>query len=161
MGKVCIECGHTLPTDVNQLYHEKLFKKTKILKLVQCEKCDKICDKYVEYEGALLLLDVTLQNRAALRHLLINEDHSSTILKVTLLTLIIDAYCRWFNSRDSHQFFEQEFEFYTKFAESVTSLVIFLTVSLLTILNTCVSSINSSVSVSRLVTGLLLSFCTR
>ena len=79
---------------VSKLYHEKLYKKTRILKLLQCEKCDSICDKYLEYEGTLKLLDVALQNPAALRHLLINENYSSSILKVTLLTLIIDSYCR-------------------------------------------------------------------
>ena len=95
MSKVCIECGEPLPSSVTKLYHERLFKKTKILKLVQCERCDAVCDKYLEYEGTLLLLDVGLQNKSALRHLLINEDHSAAILKVSLLTLIIDAYCRY------------------------------------------------------------------
>ena len=95
MSKVCIECGEPLPASVTKLYHERLFKKTKILKLVQCERCDAVCDKYLEYEGTLLLLDVGLQNKSALRHLLINEDHSAAILKVSLLTLIIDAYCRY------------------------------------------------------------------
>ena len=65
------------------------------MKLVQCERYDAVCDKYLEYEGTLLLLDVGLQNKSALRHLLINEDHSSAILKVSLLTLIIDGYCRY------------------------------------------------------------------
>ena len=157
MAKVCIECGHRLPQDVTQLYHEKLFKKTKILKLLQCEKCDEVCDKYVEYEGTLLLLDVALQRKPALRHLLINEDHSSTILKVTLLTLIIDGYCRWSETGGRQQFFEQEFEFYTKFAESFSSLAIYLTVTLLTIISCC----QVKTSLPRLVTGLLLSFCTR
>ena len=95
MSKVCIECGEPLSASVTKLYHERLFKKTKILKLVQCERCDAVCDKYLEYEGTLLLLDVGLQNKSALRHLLINEDHSAAILKVSLLTLIIDAYCRY------------------------------------------------------------------
>ena len=94
MTKVCINCGHSVGAVVSKLYHEKLYKKTKILKLLQCEKCDSICDKYLEYEGTLKLLDVALQNPAALRHLLINENYSSSILKVTLLTLIIDSYCR-------------------------------------------------------------------
>ena len=58
MSKVCIECGEPLPPSVTKLYHERLFKKTKILKLVQCERCDEVCDKYLEYEGTLLLLDV-------------------------------------------------------------------------------------------------------
>ena len=94
MSKVCVQCGREVGYNVTQLYHQKLFQKTKILKLLQCEFCDQICDKYLEYEGTLLLLDVALQNRAALRHILINEDHCSSILKVSLLTLIIDSYCR-------------------------------------------------------------------
>ena len=94
MSKVCIQCGREVGNNVTKLYHQKLFKKTRILKLVQCEYCDKICDKYLEYEETLLLLDVALQNRSALRHILINENHCSSILKVSLLTLIIDSYCR-------------------------------------------------------------------
>merc|ERR1712189_145436 len=113
---------------VSKLYHEKLYKKTKILKLLQC---DSICDKYLEYEGTLKLLDVALQNPAALRHLLINENYSSSILKVTLLTLIIDSYCRWSDNREIQQFFEQEFEFYTKFAEAFSSLISYLMISVI------------------------------
>ena len=142
MSKVCVECGHKV-ADSEQLYHEKLFKKTKILKLLQCDKCDAICDKYLEYEGTLKLLDASLQNLAAFRHLLINENNSSTILKVTLVTLIIDAYCRWSDNKEMSQFFEQEFEFYTKFGEAVTSLAVYLVITLVIVINT--SNVTTSV----------------
>ena len=98
MAKVCINCGALVINEngelASQLYDEKLYNKSKIIKLQHCDHCDKVCDKYLEYDGTLLLLDAALQSKPALRHLLINENHSVTILKVSLLTLIIDGYCR-------------------------------------------------------------------
>ena len=98
MTKVCINCGALVINEngelASKLYDEKLYNKSKIIKLLQCDRCDRVCDKYLEYDGTLLLLDAALQSKAALRHLLINENHSPTILKVSLLTLIVDGYCR-------------------------------------------------------------------
>ena len=98
MTKVCINCGALVINENGELacklYDEKLYNKSKIIKLLHCDHCDKVCDKYLEYDGTLLLLDAALQSKAALRHLLINENHSPTILKVSLLTLIVDGYCR-------------------------------------------------------------------
>eukprot|EP00092_Neocalanus_flemingeri_P035455 GFUD01038580.1.p1 GENE.GFUD01038580.1~~GFUD01038580.1.p1 ORF type:complete len:235 (-),score=37.35 GFUD01038580.1:51-755(-) len=161
MSKICINCG--LPvldrngTKVTQLYDEKLYKKSKILKLLQCEVCDKICDRYLEYEGPLILLDLALQNKSAYRHVLINKNHAATILKMSLLTLIVEGYCRWATFQTGGQFFEQEFQFYTNVGEALASLVVFLLVSIFIILNTSMVK----PSVVRLVLGLLLAYCTR
>ena len=98
MPKVCIHCGLVVTDEsgeaVTKLYDEKLYKKSRIIKLVQCPHCGRVCDKYLEYDGTLLLLDAALQSKPALRHFLINEDHSATIRKVSLLTLIVEGYCR-------------------------------------------------------------------
>lgn len=66
---------------------------------------------------------------------------------------------RWADNREIQQFFEQEFEFYTKFAESLASLLVYVTISLFIILN--LSNCNIKTSISRLVQGLLLAYCTR
>ena len=99
MTKVCISCGRQIPLDNeksnSKLYDENLYKKSKILKLRSCPHCGCICDKYIEYEGTLILLDLALQSDAAFRHVLINENHMPTILKMVLLTLIVEGYCRY------------------------------------------------------------------
>ena len=64
---------------------------------------------------------------------------------------------RWAENREIQQFFEQEYEFYTKFAEAVSCLLIYLSISTFIILNT--SSLRTSFP--RLVLGLLLAFCSR
>ena len=66
-------------------------------------------------------------------------------------------YFRWAENREIQQFFEQEYEFYTKFAEALSCLLIYLTISTFIILNT--SSLVTSLP--RLVLGLLLAFCSR
>jgi len=162
MSKVCINCGITVTNDngeaVSKLYDEKLYKKSRILKLVQCSHCGRLCDKYLEYDGTLLLLDAALQSKPALRHFLINEDHSATIRKVSLLTLIVDGYCRWSGQpSEQRQFFEQEFEFYSRVGEATASLLVYLAVSSFLI----VSSSSKVSSVVTLVHGLLLAYCTR
>jgi len=161
MTKICINCGAPVlgknGEESSKLFDENLYKKTKILKLLPCEKCGTICDRYLEYEGTLILLDLALQNKAAYRHVLINENHTSTILKMSLLTLIVEGYCRWATFQTGGQFFEQEFQFYTNVGEALTSLGVYLLVSVFIILNT--SLVRSSVP--RLVLGLLLAYCTR
>ena len=98
MSKVCINCGSPVLNkngESRHLFDENLYKKSKILKLLPCESCGTICDSYLEYEGTLILLDLALQNKAAYRHVLVNENHASTILKMSLLTLIVEGYCRY------------------------------------------------------------------
>ena len=45
-------------------------------------------------EGTLVLLDIALQSQAVLRHVLVNSEHTLLILKMVLITLIVDGYCR-------------------------------------------------------------------
>jgi len=160
MTKICIYCGSPVLNKNGQegkLFDENLYKKSKILKLLSCENCGNICDKYVEYEGTLILLDLALQNKEAYRHVLFNENHTSTILKMALLTLIVEGYCRWATNLTGGQFFEQEFQFYTNVGEALGSLTVYVLISTIIILNKCLGR----VSLIGLMLGLLLAYCTR
>lgn len=158
--KVCINCG-AFVTDksgrrLSKLYDEPLYKKSSILKIVECSKCDDVADRYVEYEGAIILLDLALQNTAAFRHVLLNTDHTGAIIKMAVLTLIVDGYCRWGLLSTGREFFEQEYEFYIKCGQAACSLLVYLCVSLLV-----VAARGALKSYSQLVVGLLLAYSTR
>lgn len=158
--KVCVNCGAYV-TDksgqrLSKLYDEPLFKKSSILKLVECADCDDVADRYVEYEGAIILLDLALQNTAAFRHVLLNTDHTAAILKMAMLTLIVDGYCRWGRVSTGKEFFEQEYEFYIKCGQAACSLVVYLCVSLMV-----VTFLGGTKSYGQLVLGLLLAYSTR
>lgn len=43
------------------------------IRLTRCSKCGKVADKYVEYELLLVLTDVVLHKRPAVRHMLFNR----------------------------------------------------------------------------------------
>jgi len=165
--KVCVNCGVGV-VDKNgrpheQLYDQKLAEKLSIIKLLECDRCGQNVDKYIEYEGCLVLLDLALQELSAFRHVLINCDHANVIVKMMFLTLIVDGYSRWSSESEDGQFLEREFEFYLSVGWSVASLITFLLTTLFTTFaafsvkdrGTC------RPNVSLLVTGLLLSYCAR
>jgi len=65
MPRVCVHCGVPV-TDrqghlVEQLYDQALLAKTNILKLLECTSCGQVCDRYLEVDGTLVLLDLALQ----------------------------------------------------------------------------------------------------
>lgn len=78
---------------MTKLYDEALYKKSKILKLVECRHGGEVVDNYSEYEGTIIFLDLVLQNVAACRHVLVNNSHTNTIVKMTLqvLTQLVSA----------------------------------------------------------------------
>jgi len=167
MTRVCVGCG-TEVTDkegrpVEKLYDQALLENTNILKLLECQKCNQVCDRYLEVCGTLVLLDLALQSLPAFRHVLINCAHAGTVFRLGLVTTIVDGYCRWFSSSSGGKFFEQEFEFYTCCGEALTSLTIFLLTSLIAVLGSSGGSGSRSISscpLPTLITGLLLSYCT-
>ena len=97
--KICVHCGAEAVDKrgrrVTDLFDAALFAKSRILRLVECGACGRVVDPYVEREGTLVLLDIGLQSQAVLRHVLVNSDHALLILKMVLLTIIVDGYCRW------------------------------------------------------------------
>jgi len=164
MPGVCVNCG--LPVkdkegkQVDQLYDQALLAKTNILKLLECSGCGQVCDRYLEVDGTLVLLDLALQSQPAFRHLLLNCQHAGTIVRLSLVTLIVDGYCRWFESNTGGKFFEQEFEFYSCCGDALASLSVYLLVSLSIVLGSGSLQGGSSSSLGVLLTGLLLAYCT-
>jgi hypothetical protein len=76
---MCINCCST----VQELYNGQASN----IRLTRCPKCEKICDKYIEYEQPLIFLDVALQRLEAYRHILFNSlvFQSSSLWLVALL----------------------------------------------------------------------------
>ncbi|CCG25541.1 Arv1 protein [Candida orthopsilosis Co 90-125] len=121
---ICIECGHR---NIPSLYSKY---KSEYVKLTVCESCNKICDKYIEYDTVILFLDILLLKKPAYRHLAYNLtewqiiSHSSWGLKyqnlIRLITLIIlfDVYLTWATFERS-QFWQQG-----KSEEGISQLVL-------------------------------------
>ena len=63
---LCVECGD----DTDSLYVEYSEGN---LRLTRCDSCGQICDKYIEYELILVLIDIVLHRKAAYRHLYHNR----------------------------------------------------------------------------------------
>jgi len=164
--KVCVNCGAEIldkrGKPLNQVYDKELSDKSGIIRLVECHGCGQVADKYIEYEGCLVLLDLALQHPPALRHTLINQDCTTLILKMVFLTLIVDGYIRWFFSADGGRFFEREAEFYAATGLAFVSLVTFILTALLTTLAAQLGPARKTrPNYKLLVYGLLLAYCTR
>ena len=115
--KYCTHCGVALVdrhgNPMHELYDIELHKKSNILKLVSCSECGEgIADRYCEFDGTLLLIDLVLQSREAYRHVLYNGGYNSLIFKMSLLTVICDGYICWSEIAGVGEFFEQEYQFY-------------------------------------------------
>jgi len=164
--KVCVNCGAEIldkrGQPLNQVYDKALSNKSGIIRLVECSSCGQVADKYIEYEGCLVLLDLALQYQPAFRHTLVNQNRRTLILKMVFLTLIVDGYTRWFFSADGGRFFEREAEFYAAAGLAAISLVTFIFTALVTILAAQFVRVRTtSPDYVLLVYGLLLAYCTR
>jgi len=168
-NKVCIQCGSEVLDKtgcrVSNLYDQTLLAKSKIIKLLECSNCENQCDKYIECDGTLILLDLALQNKSAFRHVLLNQEYNTTILRLALVTIIVDGYCRWASANTGGKFFEQEMEFYVSVGEALASLFVFLSVSFFIVTSYRSSSLSTRVgsrhSSLNLLEGLLMAYCTR
>merc|ERR1719461_2390442 len=92
-------------------------------------------------------------NKQAYRHVLFNGGYQSLIIRMALLTLICDAYISWAQSAEAGEFFEKEYEFYVM----CLKLFIALSTFLLLVLIPCIRASQCS----KLMLGLLLSYCSR
>ena len=129
--KYCTHCGEVLldrhGRPLYELFDVDLHKKSNILKLVSCTSCGEgIADRYCEFDGTLLLIDLVLQSREAYRHVLYNGGYNSLILKMTLLTVICDGYICWSEIAGVGEFFEQEYQFYIMCSKVTLALFGFL-----------------------------------
>lgn len=91
---VCIECG----TDVPMLYKSY---DSAIIKLEQCRHCDKVADKYIEYENFVVLMDLVLQKVPAYRHILFNSELKA-FWKFSIFSLVLDTYVKWVQVKGSN-----------------------------------------------------------
>jgi len=162
---VCVNCGSEVVDGggrrLDQVYDKKLAEKSGIIKLLECERCGEYVDKYIEYEGGLVLLDLAMQQKPAFRHVLVNQNHRTSILKMVFLTLIVEGYSRW-SAESSGEFFEREFEFYWKVCQSFASLITFaFTSAIITWTAHQTKLRNLQLDCGRLFTGLLLAYASR
>ncbi|KXJ22438.1 protein ARV1 [Exaiptasia diaphana] len=88
-GNVCVECGQT--TSLKKLYRK--FEGGAI-RILFCESCDNIMDKYLEFDPVLICLDVLLHKPQAYRHVLINRKPKIQ-WHLCVLYLLCDAYVKW------------------------------------------------------------------
>jgi len=163
--KCCTHCGSRLRdksgSPCGQLYDEDLHAKSGIIKLMSCAQCSAyVADKYVEIDGALLLIDLALQSKEAYRHVLLNRDGAWLLVsKMTLLTVICDGYTTWSaaaSGGQNQEFFEQEYEFYVACAKVIVALLGFLMT--VVVINYVVAP---TFSLKTLVFGLLLAYSSR
>ncbi|CAG0914073.1 unnamed protein product [Notodromas monacha] len=84
---VCVDCGN----GAWGLYNSY---GTDILKLTQCRNCDQAVDKYIEYEDAIVYLDMLLLKKPAYRHFLYNTKEKSP-WKLVMFLLLFEAYREW------------------------------------------------------------------
>jgi len=136
MQTVCVECGVKAPV-AYRWYTESA------VKLVQCENCGENVDKYVEFDGVLVSLDVLLHRKPAFRHVLFNADFKAH-WKLGIVFLICTSYTRWSSSRfvygedgvssdlpaahqlDALLLYAMELKFYLMFLLSAFDLMVFI-----------------------------------
>lgn len=63
---ICIECTNP---DIDCLYYKY---KSKYIKLTICPQCERVADKYIEYDNVILFIDILLLKPLAYRHLAYN-----------------------------------------------------------------------------------------
>jgi len=193
--KICVNCGAQAKDKsgnyMEESYDHGLYIKTGIIKLLECKQCNKIVDKYIEYERCLVLLDLALQVPSAYRHVIVNccagegGDRINTkfLLKLVFVTLIIDGFCKWQETNEISKqknlndeflvekmeaidFIHQEYQFYSQIGVSLVGLFTYV----LTAMFICVGHkitrrlLKKSEDKSgwrHVFSGLLLSYCSR
>lgn len=92
---VCINCGHPA---------KELFKKfSSSVKVVRCDKCNLVVDKYIEFEPVVILIDSVLLSESAFRHVLFNQDFKLH-WKLSLVLLLLESFALWRHRRQDIAF---------------------------------------------------------
>lgn len=84
---VCVECAKPVPSVVQHAD-----------RLTQCDSCGSFADKYVEYEPALIVLDMLLHRPSVYRHLLHNSTRlvsRGALLQLGCTLCLFDTYLKW------------------------------------------------------------------
>jgi hypothetical protein len=85
---VCVECGECCP----KLY----IAYTTNIRLLRCESCQCVLDKYLEFDLVLVFIDLVLLKSPAYRHILLNIPQFTHVWRLALVMLLLDVYVRWF-----------------------------------------------------------------
>lgn len=138
MQKVCIECGAKAAASY-RWYSQS------VVKLEQCGNCGENVDKYVEFDGVLVSLDVLLHRKSAFRHVIFNSEFAAH-WKIGIVFLICTSFTRWSFSRpstagslpaahklDSLLLYAMELKFYLMFLLSAFDLFVFIVATFLLI----------------------------
>ena len=82
---VCVNCM----SPVDSLYTE--YSKD-VIRITDCQKCNKVADKYIEYDPVLIFNELFLQYSTAYRHLLLNnKTFNVSFVKVKSIMLVNKA----------------------------------------------------------------------
>ncbi|KAJ6633680.1 Protein ARV1 [Pseudolycoriella hygida] len=120
---VCINCGAEI---------EELHKKysSSVLKIMSCETCKQVADKYIEFEPIIILIDLVLLSQPAFRHVMYNTKFK-IYAKILVVQLLFESYYVWIDAPKPFDVgeFASEKEFYFSFL--LTSLDYILLVLML------------------------------
>ncbi|GBM59506.1 Protein ARV1 [Araneus ventricosus] len=123
---VCVHCGANNPSIYKQFSNE-------IIKLTKCESCNNLVDEYVETEYSIIVIDMLLLRKEALRHVLFNSN-LKVAWKLIVLYILCDAYEKmasqhfWSKSYKPDMFInELELNFYFLCIKSFLEYFIFAT----------------------------------
>lgn len=87
---VCVNCG-------DYKKDGKLFIKynNSSYKLLDCDKCGKVIDKYIEYDNLNILINIILLKRGVYRHLVYNSDNTISNKRLKYIILSFEVYITW------------------------------------------------------------------
>ncbi|KAE9418286.1 hypothetical protein Angca_007457, partial [Angiostrongylus cantonensis] len=116
---MCVNCMEP-STSLYQSYSEG------VIRLSNCNRCNKVVDKYVEYETVLVVIDLIIHNISAYRHLIYNMKIQS-YLRLATIFLLCDAYDKWISGRVGvYNIYDLEWIFYKSFLQSAVEMVTYV-----------------------------------
>ncbi|CAK9439065.1 uncharacterized protein LODBEIA_P32890 [Lodderomyces beijingensis] len=119
---LCIECGHQ---NIPNLYSRY---KSEYIRLTTCPRCNRVSDKYIEYDAVILFIDILLLKRGAYRHLAYNinetqikhasksksdarfHDRYRHLIKGAVLIILLDVYLIWATYENSPSAMKRDIE---------------------------------------------------
>ncbi|CAL1675856.1 unnamed protein product [Lasius platythorax] len=86
---ICINCG----AECKELFRRYC---PSVLKILRCEKCGLLADKYIEYDPVIVFVDLILIEKPAYRHLLYNSNFKS-YWKLVIILWLAESFRAWFS----------------------------------------------------------------
>ncbi|KAG5309367.1 ARV1 protein, partial [Acromyrmex insinuator] len=84
---ICINCG----AECKELFRRYC---PSVLKILKCEKCGLLADKYIEYDPVIVFVDLILIEKPAYRHLLYNSNFKS-YWKISIILWLAESFRAW------------------------------------------------------------------